>query len=106
MKYKKSDLAKVFQDLGNLEKIEDVRVKVAEIQKDLEADYTEHEEVVSKNTEYKQEIDDLQKANKKLFILVGKDDSDKDQEKDPNENDDKTKNLTYENLFNEKGELK
>lgn len=104
MKYKKSDLSKVFQELGSLEKIEDIRVRAAEIQKDLEADYNEHEDLVNANEQLKNDVNDLQNANYKLFKMVG---NNKDEDiKDKNLENEDTSNLTYDKLFDENGGLK
>lgn len=105
MKYNKTDLAKVFQDLGAMEKVEDIRVKVAEIQKDLVSDYEEHETIVAQNNQYQADIQDLQKTNLKLFKMVGSPvdpSKDKTPGKEPEDDD---KPLKYENLFNKEGEL-
>lgn len=105
MKYKKSDLAKIFQDLGSMEKIEDIRVKAAEIQKDLELDYEEHDNVVSQNKQYETDIEDLRKANNKLFKMIGSPEDDPAKKK-TQEDDEGDKPLKFEDLFDEKGELK
>lgn len=103
MKYKKSDLKKVFNDLVGLEKPEDIRVRVAEILTDLEADYSEHEDVVNQNTQLQEDVKDLEKANYKLFRMVGSPNPEPAKE---DENKDDQSNLTYDELFNEDGGLK
>lgn len=97
---KKSELAQIFQDLGKLDKIEDVRAKLVSLQEDLESDYENHENVANENVTLKESIKDLKAKNHDLYLKTTK------REEENKDEDDETKNLKYEDLFDDKGGLK
>ena len=97
---KKSDLAQIFQDLGKLDKVEDIRAKLVNLQEDLESDYENHEVIANENTSLKESIKDLKAMNHDLYLKTTK------REEENKDEEDETKNLKYEDLFDEKGGLK
>lgn len=106
MKFTKEELTKKFQALGKLEKPEDFRKELAEFQQDLEADYDEHTQVVTERDDYKQKNADLKEANMDLYLqaTARKKAEDKEKEKEPGKEPGEKRK--FEDLFNEKGELK
>lgn len=67
--------------------------------------FDEHATLTEQNTKYKTDMESLRSANMQLFLQVGE--SRKQQPPiDDGGNEPPSNTLTYENLFNEKGELK
>lgn len=97
---KKQDLSQIFQDLGKLESIEDVRSKLVGLQEDLEKDYEEHEVTLNEVTTLKESIKDLKAKNHDLYLQTTK------RETENKDEDEESKNLKYEDLFDDKGGLK
>ena len=67
--------------------------------------FDEHATLTEQNAKYVTDMETLRSANMELFLQVGK----SRQEESPIDNNgagNRNDNLTYENLFNEKGELK
>ena len=87
--------------IGECTSIEDARSLIVDFQKEVLADYDQHEKVLAEKTTLENDNEDLRKANMKLFKQVGTPTSEKEksEDKDP-------ENLTYDNLFNEEGGLK
>ena len=98
---KKSDLAARFKTLGSFEKMEDVRAEIVNLQKELEKDYTDYESVITERDNLKKDNESLNQANMKLFLQIGGEGKNKDEDNPPDE-----KELKYEDLFNEEGGLK
>lgn len=98
---KKDDLSGRFQKIGELGSVEEMRVEMANLQKDLEKDYADHEIVVNERDEYKTKNTSLQEANMQLYLqTINKD---KQPEQSPKV---QTQDLKYDDLYDEKGELK
>jgi regulator of replication initiation timing len=74
---------------------------LAQLQDDLSADYDRFSEIETQNGKLTTDNESLRDANMKLFLRIGTHSEEKqdETEKKPEEK------LTWENLFNEKGEI-
>lgn len=99
------DLVKKIIEIGKKGTVEEIRAELGNLQKDLEVDYKNHDDVIKERDNLKNDNETLRAANMKLFLQVGSDDKGKDEEEhqDPGSEE---QELTYENLFNEQGGLK
>ena len=99
---KKEEVLQKIQEIGTCADDNTRRGLLADFQSELEKDYDSHEEATTKNTAYEQQVKKLQEDNMKLFLKIG----------DPSEpnkqvlKEDPKPKPKFEDLFNEKGELK
>lgn len=104
---KKEEILKLADEIGTCENMEDVRAKLVEFKKSLDKDYTSFETSQEEVKSLKERNDKLTKANMDLYLQVstpsGKD---KDSDKNKNNENEGEEELTYDNLFDEKGGLK
>lgn len=98
---KREDLEPRFKEIGECATIEDARLKIVELQKEISQDYDNHISVLSERDSLKNDNESLRQTNMKLFLQVG-DKKEPDKSKTPTDDED----LKYEDLFNEKGGLK
>lgn len=100
------DVVKRIIAIGTKGTVEEIRVELGNLQKDLEVDYKLHEDTSKERDNLKNDCETLRAANMKLFLQVGSDDHGKEDEgkQDPGSEDEKP--LTYDNLFNDEGGLK
>lgn len=96
----KSEFTRRIQELGQLQTPEEMRAGLVELQRDVEADYDEHEVVVNERNQALQDNETLRQANMKLFLQTHQKDEPDD---DPSKKKEPRK---FENLFDEKGGLK
>lgn len=99
MKFTKEQIAEKIQELGTKATPEEIRAGLVEFQKDLENDYEEHNQVVTENTSLKDKNKKLQEDNMTLFLAVGEKKKEEPEKKD-------TEKRKFEDLYNDKGELK
>lgn len=97
------EFSTTISNIGKLDKIEDVRSKLLELQQSVEADYTSLTDITKERDQLKNDNEALRNANNKLWLQIGK----------PAENEGGGANeepeantLTYDKLFNENGGLK
>lgn len=90
-------------NIGKLEKIEDVRNKLLELQKSAEADYTALTDITKERDQLKNDNEALRNANNKLWLQIGKPN---DNEAGGTDEEPETNTLTYDKLFDENGGLK
>lgn len=100
----KTDFISRIQAIGTCEDDSQRRTLLSDLQSDCESDYDRLENLETENAQLNQDKEDLQKANMKLFLKTT-------ETKTPDNNlnndvDDKNDSLTFENLFDEKGDLK
>ena len=99
----KTDFISRIQAIGTCEDDSQRRTLLSDLQTDCETDYDRLENLETENTQLKTDKEDLQKANMKLFLKTTEKAT--PEEKPGNEGDNEEP-LKYENLFNEKGDLK
>lgn len=99
----KTDFISRIQAIGTCEDDAQRRTLLSDLQTECETDYDMLENLVTENTQLKTDKEDLQRANMKLFLKTTET---KTPEEKPGEEGSDTESLTYENLFNEKGDLK
>ena len=95
----RDEVLQQIQQIGTCENEADRRELLATLTEGITADYDAHANVVADRDRLTADNEKLRDANMKLFLRVG------DHEK-PKETDKPGEGLKYENLFNEKGELK
>jgi hypothetical protein len=100
----KTDFISRIQAIGTCEDDAQRRTLLSDLQSECESDYDRLDNLVTENTQLKTDKEDLQKANMKLFLKTTEPKT--PDEKPKNGEGDNDTSLTYENLFNEKGDLK
>ena len=104
----KKDYLEKLAQIGTIESDEERRVLLAEIHAEAEQLYASKEELSVANKKLNEDMESLRSANMKLFLQVGEQKSPEQKLKDSTgiDHEPAKAKLTYENLFNEKGELK
>lgn len=100
---KKAEFIQAIQNIGQVEDIAQIRTQLAELQNNVCADYDERDNAIVERDAFKTDNETLRNANMKLFLQVGNQNP-KNDDKDktpPDEN-----NLKYEDLFDDKGDIK
>lgn len=94
----KEQINQRIQEIGALGSVEEIRAGLGNLQQELEADYDEANGIITERDSLLDRNARLEKANNDLFLQIG---DKKEPEKTPEKQDKK-----FEDLFNEKGELK
>ena len=104
---KREEFIDKIKEIGTLEDIESVRANLTELSEQMSTVFDEREELKNKNEEYIADMETLRKANMKLFLQVG-DSKTKEEIKNDQlgKNEEVKEPRKFEDLFNEKGELK
>jgi regulator of replication initiation timing len=90
-------------EIGSFENVSEVRTRLTELQDNVTEIFNEHATLTTNNATLTKEKEDLQAANLKLFLSV----SEKKKAEDTDGGSEGSEpNLKYDDLFNEKGELK
>lgn len=99
------DIVKRILAIGSKANVEEMRVELTSLQKDLEVDYKLHEDTTKERDNLKNDVETLRDANMKLFLQVGttKDEVKDEEDLGPQPEEQEYK---YENLFNDEGGLK
>ena len=97
----KDELMERLTNLGTLENDAERRAIITELSTDLSSVYDANETLKASNFSLEADNKKLQEYNMQLFLRVGNQTKPKEKIAEP-----ETKVLKYENLFNEKGELK
>lgn len=100
---KKEDVKAKIQSIGALESAEEMRTQLATFNAELEKDYDERDQLQATNETLTKDMESLRQTNMQLFLQIGQTKADDKSDKGGSNEPEK---LTYENLFNEKGELK
>ena len=100
---KKDDLLKKLTDIGTCTDDATRRNLLLEMQAEVGNVCDENDRLTQANTTFEADNKQLREYNMKLFLSVGQPATHKKQD---NNTETDTENLRYENLFNEKGELK
>lgn len=81
------------------------RTLLTSLADEVSTTFDEHKTLTDQNAQYVKDMENLRSANMKLFLQVGEQRK-PDSPIDNNGGNKEEPKLTYENLFNEKGELK
>ena len=100
---KKSDIATRIQEIGKCTDDGERLTLLTSFQTDLNADYDALETSLTEIDTLNKKVRSLQDSNMSLFLQVSKGNEPADQ---PADNTQTVPNLNYDDLFNEKGELK
>lgn len=101
---KKEDLIKRIQEIGTCEDDSQRRTLLGTLQTECEKDYDQLTTLKDQNKELTEKNEQLRSANMQLFTMVGKP---KDEGSSSGGSEEpETKELKYEDLFNEEGGLK
>ena len=98
----REDLLKSVTDLGTITDEAERRAKLTALSDDLTELYNSHDTLSADNTKFKADNQKLQEYNMELFLRVS---GQQNHKTDPDPQKEGS-GLSYENLFNEKGELK
>lgn len=96
----RDEVLKALTDIGTIEDAAERRSKITSISDELKTVFDTNENLTTSNAKLEEDKKKLQDYNMELYLKVG---SQTQKKKDP---DKQTEELKYENLFNEKGELK
>lgn len=104
---KKEEFLAKIKEIGTLEDIESVRASLTELSDNVSMVFDSNDDLSNKNKQFEEDNETLRKANMKLFLRLGDDKSPEEIKKDQVGEVEKEKEpRKYEDLFNEKGELK
>ena len=98
---KKDDFSKLIKEIGACEDITQAREKLVLLENETLKDYDAFDTTSKELEGYKADNEKLRQANMNLFLQIG----DPNKKLDPGKKEE-PKELKFENLFNEKGELK
>lgn len=87
-------------NIGKLDKVEDIRSELLNLQKSAEADYTLLADITKERDQLKSDNESLRTANNRLWLQIGTPEV-KEAQEEPKEN-----SLKYADLFDDKGGLK
>lgn len=102
MPYTLDDFNTAITEIGSLEDVVEVRNKLTELSGNVSNIFNSHSELEKNNEKLKEDNESLRAANMKLFLSVG-------EKKEPEKSkgsEQPPEKRKYEDLFNEKGELK
>lgn len=100
----KTEFVSRIQAIGTCEDDVQRRTLLSELQTECETDYDNLANLESENTQLNKDKEELQKANMQLFLRTTTPTT--HAENNPGSEGDNDEPLKYENLFNEKGDLK
>lgn len=98
----KQQLIQRIQAIGSCESDSDRLELLAQLQDETTADYDRLSQLEEENRQVTSDNEDLRSANMKLFKRLGE----QKEPEDPIKNDDGKQKRKFNDLFNEKGELK
>lgn len=103
----KDELIDMIKEIGTLEDETDRREKLATLSNEVETIYNEREQLKTSNDSYKEDNEKLRSANMELFLQIGGNKTDEEIQRDTTGiNEEKVEPRKFENLFNEKGDIK
>ena len=97
----REELLQSLTDIGTIEDPAERRSKIVAISGEINSVFDSNESLTASNTKLEEDKQKLQNYNMELYLQIGG--KSKKSEDEPEE---KTEDLKYENLFDEKGELK
>ena len=96
----REELSQLLTDIGTTEDPAQRRQLLTQVTDEVNSIYDSNETLSTANQQFEADNKKLQEYNMQLFLRVG------GQQKPKEEQQTQTEDLKYENLFNEKGELK
>ena len=102
----KAEMIEKITAIGTCEDDVERRTLLAEFQTEATKDYDSFADSSSKNDELTAEITKLQEANMKLFLQIGSQDDNVSKGSEGSGAEESEEKLKFEDLFDEKGELK
>ena len=101
----RQEYAERIQAIAQLGSIEEARVELVNLQRELEADFDIYEGVVNERDRLQNRVRDLEASNMDLYLQIPKSNDKKKTDK-PNDYEPENQDLKYEDLFDDKGGLK
>ena len=99
----KNEFIQTIKEIGTCEDDVQRRTMLADLQNNVSSVFDDNINLNERNTSLTTDNEALRSANMKLFLQVGSDDSDAPSGSEVNQPKEKRK---FENLFNEKGEIR
>ena len=99
----REELLQLLQDIGTCEDAAERRAKLTQVTEAVTGVYDSNDTLTAANTKFEADNKKLQEYNMQLFLKVGSQGKTDPVDKTGEE---KTENLKYEDLFDEKGEIK
>lgn len=96
----REELLNTLTEIGTIEDAAERRSKIVGITEEINSIYDNNDTLTASNTKLTEDKKKLQDYNMELYLQVG------GKKEEPPITETKNEELTYENLFNEKGELK
>lgn len=104
---KKEEFDEKIKEIGTLEDIADVRVKLAELSTDVERVFETGKTLEESNSKLSEENEKLRSANMELFLRVGTNKSEEEiKEETIGKEEKEPEPRKFEDLFDESGNLK
>lgn len=104
---KKEDFDLKLQEIGQLEDVADIRVKLAELSDNMAVEFASLDSLKETNEKLTSDNEKLRSANMELFLRVGTNKSEEEiKEETIGKEEKETEPRKFENLFDEKGNLK
>ena len=95
------------KEIGTVEDIADLRVKLTELSDDVSVIFDEKETLTEENKKYLDDNEKLRSANMQLFLRVGTDKTEKEIKEDNlGKLEEEKQTRKFEDLFDDKGNLK
>ena len=96
---KRDELLQSLTEIGTIEDPAERRSKIVSISDEINKVFDSNDDLTASNTKLQGDNQKLKDYNMELYLQVGS-------KKPPEKTETKTDKLSYDNLFNEKGELK
>lgn len=104
---KKEDFDLKLQEIGQLEDVADIRVKLAELSDNMAVEFASLNSLKETNEKLTSDNEKLRSANMELFLRVGTNKSEEEiKEETIGKEEKEPEPRKFENLFDEKGNLK
>lgn len=94
------------KEIGTTEDIVELRTKLTELSDEVGTVFDTNNDLMEKNKKYEEDNEKLRSANMQLFLRVGSDKSEKEILHDKTGEDPKSEPRKFEDLFDDKGNLK
>ena len=102
MDYTRDDFNNAITQIGSLDDIAKVRAELVTLQDNITGLFDENKQLTERADKLATDNEGLREVNNKLFLSI----SEKKKPEDTKETEPPENNLKYDDLFNEKGELK
>lgn len=96
----REELMQSLTDLGTIEDVAERRSRIVSITEEINSIYDSNETLSASETKLKGDVQKLKDYNMELYLQVG------GKKEEPISTEPEEKELKYEDLFNDKGELK